>query len=83
MSLHLQDDWQRSVGQYVEIRLGGLLVRTGTVEAVMPDDSLLWLAADGTDSRKMLSKADGYQVFTRYAWNYSASAEETIAASPS
>lgn len=70
MSLHLQTDWKRSLGQRVEIRLNGRPVRTGTVEAVMPDDSILWIAAEGADSRKMLARADGFQVFTRYAWTH-------------
>jgi hypothetical protein len=34
MNLHRQPDWQRALGQYVEIRLGGQTVRAGTVEAV-------------------------------------------------
>jgi hypothetical protein len=84
MSLHLQEDWQRSLGQWVEIRLDGMPVRTGRVEAVMPDDSFLWVAADGADSRRMLAKADGYQVFTRYAWTYAECAQqETALPSPS
>jgi hypothetical protein len=68
VSLHLQPDWHRSVGQYVEVRLHGRPVRTGIVEAVMPDCSALWMAADGADGRQMLAKADGYQIFTRYEW---------------
>lgn len=70
MSLHLQPDWHRSLGQYVEVRLHGRPVRTGLVEAVMPDCSALWVAADGPDARQMLAKADGYEVFTHYEWVY-------------
>lgn len=45
MEFHEQPDWQRTVGQFVEIRLHGETLRTGTVEAVMPDNSILWIAA--------------------------------------
>lgn len=63
MDLHLQPDWQRAVGQRVEIWKDGIFVRKGTVEAVMPDDSLLWISAEGASSRHILLRNDGYQVF--------------------
>ncbi len=66
MDLHLQPDWQRAVGQRVEIWKDGKFVRKGTVEAVMPDDSLLWVSAEGNSSRRMLLRSDGYQVFTHF-----------------
>lgn len=68
MTLHLQPDWQRALGQIVEIRVNGRPVRAGTIEAVMPDNSILWISADGADSRQMLAKADGYEVYTRFPW---------------
>ncbi|MDQ0618346.1 hypothetical protein [Arthrobacter globiformis] len=66
MDLHLQPDWQRALGQRVEVWRGGKLVRKGTVEAVMPDDSLLWISAEGISPRRMISRQDGYQVFTHF-----------------
>ena len=66
MDLHLQPDWQRALGQRVEIWNGGKLVRKGTVEAVMPDDTLLWISADGASSRQMVFRHDGDQVFTHF-----------------
>jgi hypothetical protein len=66
MDLHLQPDWQRALGQRVEIWKDGKFVRKGTVEAVMPDDSLLWVSAEGTSSRQLLLRCDGYQVFTHF-----------------
>lgn len=72
MSLHLQPDWQRALGQDVEIRVNGKSVRAGKVDAVMPDDSILWISAEGADSRQMLARADGYEVYTRYPWTYPA-----------
>lgn len=66
MDLHLQPDWQRALGQRVEIWQEGTLIRKGTIEAVMPDDSLLWLSADGAFPRQMFSRCAGYQVFTYF-----------------
>ncbi|MDQ0616653.1 hypothetical protein QFZ33_000677 [Arthrobacter globiformis] len=66
MDLHLQPDWQRALGQRVEVWRSGRLVRKGTVEAVMPDDSLLWISAEGNLLRQMISRQDGYQVFTHF-----------------
>lgn len=69
MDLHLQPDWLRTLGQYVEIRWHGKTVAQGTVDAVMPDSSILWLAASGVHSRQMVQRADGSQVYARYPWN--------------
>ena len=69
MDLHLQPDWQRALGQHVEIRIGGKPVRTGTVDAVMSDNSLLWISAHGHHTREMIARDDGYQVFTRHPWS--------------
>lgn len=66
MDLHLQPDWQRALGQQVEVWRAGKLVRKGVVEAVMPDDSLLWISAEGNAQRQIISRQDGYQVFTHF-----------------
>jgi hypothetical protein len=66
MDLHLQPEWQRAMGQRVEIWKDGRCVRRGTVEAVMPDDSLLWISAEGLSPRQMIARYDGYQVFTHF-----------------
>jgi hypothetical protein len=66
MDLHLQPDWQRALGQHVEIWKDGKYVRKGTVEAVMPDDSLLWMSADGGAMRQIVARYDGYQVFAHF-----------------
>lgn len=63
MDLHLQPDWQRALGQRVEIWKDGRFIREGTVEAVMPDSSFLWLSAEGALLREMISHHDRYQVF--------------------
>jgi hypothetical protein len=69
VALHFQPDWQRALGQYVEIRRAGKTIRTGVVEAVMPDNSILWIAAAGVLPREMVMKSDGSQVFARYPWD--------------
>jgi len=66
MDLHLQPDWHRAVGQRVEIWKDGKLVRKGTVETVTPDNSLLWISAEGVSSRQMVFRHDGNQVFTHF-----------------
>ncbi|MEC3854122.1 hypothetical protein DM794_04360 [Paenarthrobacter ureafaciens] len=66
MDLHLQTDWQRAVGQRVEIWKAGKLSRSGTVEAAMPDNSILWLSAEGAATREMIHEADGWQVFAHF-----------------
>lgn len=69
MDLHMQPDWQRALGQYVEVRRHGEIIRTGTVEDVMPDNSILWISAAGPLPRQMYERADGYKVYARYPWD--------------
>lgn len=66
MDLHLQPDWQHALGQRLEIWKEGKFVRKGTVEAVMPDSSLLRISAEGASSRQMVFCHDGDQVFTHF-----------------
>lgn len=69
MDLHLQPDWQRTLGQYVQVRRHGEIVRSGTVEDVTPDSSILWISVDGADARQMIERAEGYAVYSRYPWD--------------
>lgn len=69
LDLHLQPDWERLVGQHVEIRQCGRLVRRGVVEAVMPDNSILWLSAEWPWPREMVERSRGQEVFARYEWD--------------
>jgi hypothetical protein len=66
MDLHLQPDWHRALGQRVEIWKSGKYVREGTVEAVMPDESLLWISVEGASLREMFARDDNYQIFTHF-----------------
>ena len=63
MDFYLQSDWQLAIGQFVEIRQDGRTLRTGVVEAVMSDNSILWISVDATHPREMIERADGKQVF--------------------
>jgi hypothetical protein len=55
--------WDHIVGTRVEIRQNGQLIRIGTVEAVMPDSSIVWLASDGVQPRAMYEAALHYEVW--------------------
>jgi hypothetical protein len=57
------DDWSGLTGAEVEIHRRGKLVRAGTVDAVMPDNSILWLAADYNGSRQLFESAEGCEVW--------------------
>jgi hypothetical protein len=35
----------------------------------MPDNSILWLSAQGINPRMMVEGADGSQVYARYPWD--------------
>lgn len=69
MDFHPQPDWQRALGQHVEIRRAGAIVRAGVVEAITPDNSILWISAAGAEARAMYERAEGYEVFARCEWN--------------
>jgi len=69
VDLHLRPDWQRTLGQYVEVRRDGQVIRTGTVVAVMPDSSILWISVDGVFPRQMVERIEGYQIYSRYPWD--------------
>jgi hypothetical protein len=57
------DDWYRLPSATVEIRRYGVFIRNGTVESATPDSTMLWLSSEGVDSRVLLDKQDGYEVW--------------------
>lgn len=61
------DDWQRRVGEIVQIRNGDAIVRQGRVEDEMPDGSGVWLAANGTDQRAYFHKETGTELWIQLA----------------
>ncbi len=56
-------DWSLLINAMVEIRQNGQVIRTGFVEDVMPDSSVLWLAADHDNPRQMFEACQGHQVW--------------------
>ncbi|WP_284976772.1 hypothetical protein [Arthrobacter sp. efr-133-TYG-104] len=57
------DDWFRLPTATVEIRRNGTYVRTARVEEATPDSRMLWLSPEGVDSRILIDKLDGYEVW--------------------
>jgi hypothetical protein len=60
---HKHTKWGLLLNTFVEIRHQGQIVRTGTVEDVMPDSSALWLAADSSSPREMFEKCQDHEVW--------------------
>jgi hypothetical protein len=56
------EDWQLLIGQKVELRLNGSLIRTGEVEDATRDSSVLWLRFDGNHGRQLIARTDGYEI---------------------
>lgn len=63
LSAFLCSEWSNLVGVPVQLHRHGKYIRSGVIDAAMPDSSLLWLAADGADERQMFEAALGYQAW--------------------
>jgi hypothetical protein len=50
-------------GRTVEVWLLGEHILTGRVEQAAEDDAILWIAAEGSRTRKLFDKRSGYQVW--------------------
>ncbi|GAB5077456.1 hypothetical protein [Arthrobacter sp. AD-310] len=61
--LGLRPDWAKLPGHTVEVWLQGEYVARGLVEQAAEDDSVLWLAGAGADTRRLFDKGTGYQVW--------------------
>jgi hypothetical protein len=57
------DDWFRLPAATVEIRHHGSYVRTARVDAATADSRMLWLSPEGVESRMLIDKLDGYEVW--------------------
>ncbi|WP_018763839.1 hypothetical protein [Arthrobacter sp. 135MFCol5.1] len=58
------DDWfHLPTTATVEIRRNGTYVRFARIEDATPDSRMLWLAPEGVDSRILIDKLDGYEVW--------------------
>jgi hypothetical protein len=62
-ALGLRQDWARLTGHTVEVWLRGEYVASGVVEQAAEDDSVLWLAGRGADTRRLFDQGTGYQVW--------------------
>lgn len=58
----LRSDWSRLTGRTVEVWLLGEHIMTGVVDQAAPDDSVLWIAAAGANTRRLFDKRTGYQI---------------------
>ncbi len=63
MAFHRQDSWAPVAGEWVQIRSGGRTVDEGRVDFVTADEELLWLCAHGATTRRIVAKAEGYEVW--------------------
>lgn len=63
LTLYLQLDWRPLLGVVVEIRHRNRRLRTGTVDAITEDGSILWLGVEGAFCRSMFERADDFEVW--------------------
>ncbi|WP_461163043.1 hypothetical protein [Arthrobacter sp. R4-81] len=59
----LRKDWARLTGRTVEVWLLGEHIMTGVVDQASPDDSVLWIAAAGAETRRLFDRRTGYQIW--------------------
>jgi hypothetical protein len=59
----LRNDWHMLVGRTVEVWCLGEHILTGRVDQAANDDAVLWIAADGSRTRKLFDKRSGYQMW--------------------
>jgi hypothetical protein len=55
-------DWHLLVGAVVEVRREGQVIRTGLVDDATTSGDIVWMAAAGFASRKMIDKREGYEL---------------------
>lgn len=56
-------DWPRLIGLPVEIRQDGATITKGTVDAAMPNSSIVWLAPHGARHRTLFEAKQKYEVW--------------------
>lgn len=56
--------WRRLIGERVQIRQHGQIIRIGTVDEAMADSTALWIAGDAVQPRTMYEAALGIEVWT-------------------
>ena len=55
--------WKGLIGLPIEIRQAGQTVTTGTVDDATNDSSILWLAQNGSQHRRMYEKSLDYEAW--------------------
>lgn len=59
-----RENWSGLLGCHVEVHHSGDVVAAGLIDAVSPNGDLIWIAAEGADTRKIYDKASGYEIWT-------------------
>ncbi|WP_104175885.1 hypothetical protein [Arthrobacter sp. Y81] len=75
MKYHRQYEWLPVRGEAVPIQNNGIVIHEGIVDAVTADDSILWIAAQSANTRKMVCKAEGDEVWITYKWDTTAASD--------
>lgn len=58
-----REDWNKLIGRTAEVWLDGRHIATGKIDQASPDDSVLWIAGDGNDTRRLYDRAAGYEIW--------------------
>ncbi|WP_320536125.1 hypothetical protein [Pseudarthrobacter sp. IC2-21] len=59
----LVEDWQFLVGCEVDVCMGRQLLRTGVIDAATVDGGIVWISRQGVQERRLLTRADGYDLW--------------------
>jgi hypothetical protein len=62
-ALHRHTEWALLTNALVEVRHHGATIRAGVVDAVMPDSSMVWVAADATHPRQLFEASEGHEIW--------------------
>lgn len=68
MAFRPHHSWIGLVGEWVLIRRSGRDIDEGFVDAVTEDDQILWLAQEGVDSRRLVTRAADIEVWVDHKW---------------
>lgn len=68
MAYHPHEDWKPLIGQWVQLRIRGVLVDQGIIDDVTEDNEVLWLQAGGGQNRRLFLRDDRIDVWVNYKW---------------
>jgi hypothetical protein len=66
--MHLQHDWTALRGEVIEVRKHAATVRTGRVDGVTHDGTILWIESHGAEPRAMYERCEGFTAWIDYKW---------------